>query len=149
MEITLNGVRYSSVKLDAFKQFHIARRLAPVVLALGLGASLMVKFNEAKATPKPKTEGEEAQDALISLSTAGKPIADVLAAMSDTDSEYVLKACLGCVSREQVGGSWGPVLNSAGTLQYHDIPLTDMVRLCQAVVAENLGNFIPAPPTAA
>lgn len=149
MEITLNGVRYSSIRLDAFKQFHIARRLAPVVLSLGMGASLMMKFKEASASATPKTEAAEAQDDLAAMAAAGKPIADVLAAMSDTDSEYVLKACLGAVSREQAGTCFAPILNSAGTLQYNDLGLIQMLQLTHAVVMENLGNFMPAPPTAA
>lgn len=149
MEITLNGVRYSSVKLDVFKQFHIARRLAPVVLSLGMGAALMMKFKEANTSATPKAEGAEAQDDLIALASAGKPIADVLAAMSDTDSEYVLKLCLGSVSREITGGvGWGPLLNSAGSVMYNDLGLVQMLQLAHAVVMENLGNFMPAPPIA-
>lgn len=148
MEITLNGTRYSSVRLDAFKQFHIARRLAPVVLSLGMGAALMGKFKEANASATPKTEAEAAQDDLTALATAGKPIADVLAAMSDADSEYVLKLCLGAVSREQAGTGFAPLLNSAGTLLFSDLGLVQMLQLAHAVVMENLGNFMPAPPTA-
>lgn len=149
MEITLNGVRYSSVRLDAFKQFHIARRLAPVVLSLGMGAALMMKFKEANASATPKSKEAEAQDDLAALAMAGKPIADVLAAMSDTDSECVLKLCLGVVSREQSGGAgWAPLMNSAGTLQFNDLGLIQMVQLAHAVVLENLGNFMPAPPIA-
>jgi len=148
MEITLNGVRYSSVRLDAFKQFHIARRLAPVVLSLGMGASLMMKFKEANASAMPKSKDAEAQDDLAAMAVAGKPIADVLAAMSDTDSEYVLKLCLGAVSREQAGTGFAPILNSAGSLLFSDLDLVTMLQLAHAVVMENLGNFMPAPPTA-
>ena len=148
MEITLNGIRYSSVRLDAFKQFHIARRLAPVVLSLGMGASLMMKFKEASASATPKSKDEEAQEDLAALAMAGKPIADVLAAMSDIDSEYVLKLCLGAVSREQAGTGFAPILNSAGSLLFSDLGLATMLQLAHAVVMENLGNFMPAPPTA-
>lgn len=150
MEITLNGIKYSSIRLDAFKQFHIARRLAPVVLSLGMGAVLMMKFKESVASATPKTEEAEAQDDLTAMATAGKPIADVLAAMSDADSEYVLKLCLGAVSRELGGGAgFGPILTSGGALQYNDLGLVQMLQLTHAVVMENLGNFMPAPPTAA
>lgn len=148
MEITLNGVRYSSVRLDAFKQFHIARRLAPVVLSLGMGASLMMKFKEASSSATPKSKDEEAQEDLAALAMAGKPIAEVLAAMSDTDSEYVLKLCLGAVSREQAGTGFAPILSSTGSLLFSDLGLATMLQLAHAVVLENLGNFMPAPPTA-
>lgn len=150
MEIILNGVKYSSVRLDAFKQFHIARRLAPVVLSLGMGAALMMKIKDANASPTPKSKATEEQDDLAALATAGKPIADVLAAMSDADSEIVLKLCLGAVSREVgAGAGFGPVLSPSGALQYNDLGLIQMLQLTHAVVMENLGNFMPAPPTAA
>jgi hypothetical protein len=134
MDITINGNAYRSVKLDAFKQFHVARRLAPVVFALGSAAT-----NALKA-PSVLQDDAAAMDAVIS---AAGPVADVFAAMSDADSQYILTTCLSTCSRQSNVG-WQPIVNANGAFQFDDIDLPTMMQIAIAVIRENIGNFMPA-----
>lgn len=139
MELPIEGETYRIGKLDAFKQFHITRRLAPILFALGQGMSSL-------APEKQVTEGAEqvvqagAEEAIFK---AFRPIADVLAKMSDEDTEYVLAQCLNVCSKQQ-GSGWAPV-RVAGRLMFEDMSMQVMMRLTVATIQENLGNFFRDP----
>ncbi|WP_374572789.1 phage tail assembly chaperone [Phenylobacterium sp.] len=118
--IEIAGHTYKIGRLDARRQFHVARRLVPIMGALA-GAL---------------------QDATANLLEALGPIGDAMAAMPDTDADYVVSACLSTVERQIPGGAgWGPVQASNGGLMYDDIDLATMLRLVAAVIRENLGDF--------
>ena len=86
-EIEINGVMYRIGRLDAFTQFHIARRLAPIQLAMGISASELAQ----KAT---------ADESTIAAAIMG-PIADIMSKMPQDDVDYILKSSLAIVSRKQ------------------------------------------------
>lgn len=130
MKLTVNDVEYATGKLDAFKQFHVARRLAPVLLALGGAAAGMMKV----------IAGAGDEEAMKAMS----PMAEVLANMSDADSEYVLHTCL-AVAQRQSGAGWANVFIPGAGLAFQDIDLSAMIQIAVATLRENLGNFIPAP----
>lgn len=129
METEINGQQYRTGKLNAIQQFHVARRLAPALWAMGAAAA-----------------GAELTD----LSDAGAlmklgPVAEALAKMSDADTEYILKTCMSVVARQQ-GQGWAAVQAQNGSaLMFEDIDLPVMMRLTFVVVQENLGNFFPEP----
>lgn len=133
MELSINGQTYRVDKLNAFAQFHVARRLAPALWALGSGAMSTLK------------QGGEFSDA-VALGAIG-PLVEVIAKMSNADSEYVLAACLGVCSR-QSGTGWQKVYAEGGGLLFQDIDLPAMMQLTMAAIRENLGNFLDALPTA-
>lgn len=113
-DLTLSGAEYQTGKLNAMKQFHVARRLAPVLGAMaGMVASDPVK--------------------------AFAPFAEAIAGMSDEDADYVLFACLDVTRRKQTTG-WAPIRSGAG-LMFDDIDLPVMVQIAAAVLQENLGGF--------
>lgn len=124
-DIEVNGVNYRLGKLDAFTQFHIARRLAPIQLAMGVSAGELA----TKAS---------ADEATIAAAIMG-PIADIVSKMPQDDVDYILKTCLGAVSRQQ-GESYARVLVS-GALMFSDITMQVMLRLAIAVIKENLDGF--------
>lgn len=115
----LNGHEYRIGKLDAFKQLHIARRLAPLMAG-------MVKAFSA-------SDGEDALD------LAAVPIAEAIAQMSDADVEYVTKTCLRAVKRIDSGKALDMMVGE--DLRYQDIDLATMLQLTVAVVKDNLGSF--------
>lgn len=131
-ELAIGGNNYRIGKLTPFQQFHIARRLAPVLFALGSSAE------QAADKLRASIEGQ----GLDTLSVYG-PVADVLSKMSDADSEYVLGTCLAVVHRQQ-GASWAAVHAQGGGLMFQDIGLAEMMQLAVAVLKENLGNFFGA-----
>lgn len=136
MDVPINGHNYRTGKLDAFKQFHIARRLAPALWALGKAAALLP--GTGTADKKNLSDG----DMLMALG----PMADVIAKMSDADSEYVLNSCLDVCQREQPGGGWARIRTPGAGLQFEDIDISALMKLTVTVIRENLGNFFPEPP---
>jgi hypothetical protein len=122
-EITDGGHKYRVGRLDARKQFHIVRRLAPVLGELQAVASVK----------KP-------EDAFA-------PLAVAVSRLSDEDSDYCIFGLLAVVSREQEQGlGWGPV-STGTTLMYDDVDLGAMLRLAWFAFSENLSGFFPAAPS--
>lgn len=116
MEFEVSGNNYRADRLDAKKQFHVARRLTPVLSSLN-GAS----------------------DAEIFAS-----IASALADMPDEQCDYILDTCLGACLRQQ-GDKWVKVYNDrVKALQFDDIDLTAMLQIAQNVIQENLSGFFGA-----
>lgn len=136
-EIQIGDHVYRLGKLNAFAQFHIARRLAPVLGSLGAAAvSLPSAMDGAVAVGESDT-----------LSVLG-PIADAVSKMSDVDVDYVLNTCLSVCARQQ-GAQWARVQAPGGGLMFQDIDLSALMQLAFAVIRENLGNFFPAAPVLA
>jgi len=129
-EIEAGGHTYRVGKLDAMRQFHVTRRLLPILTTLGLTADKLkgVAADVAK------------DDALLLV--AG-PVADIIAKMPNEDVDYVIQTCLSVVRRKD-GERWAPVL--AGVhFQYQDITMPTMVKLTIEVVRENMGGFFGGP----
>lgn len=127
MDITINNIKYQIGKLDAFKQLHLARRLAPCLFALGKVSSENLDI-----------EGSAA------LALMG-PIAEALSKMDDNDVNYIVTTCLNVCERQQSQG-FARVMNGSN-LMFQDIDLSIMMQLAIAVIKENLGNFFPGELT--
>ena len=128
-EITIAGNTYRYGKLNAIEQFHLERRILPLVF------SAFPAFSSVM--------GEKGEDAVISWEEViekSKPLADTLSGMSDEDAEYVTRTCLGVVHRKQ-GMEWSPVM-SDGNLMFDDLDAFEMVLLSFFVIRRNLANFM-------
>lgn len=134
-EIEVGGQRYRIGRLDAIAQFHIARRLTPVQLALGISSSELA------------AKGQEA-DEMAMLAAIMGPIADVVSKMPEDDVNYILRTCLSVTLRDQGGDKWAKVMVS-GNMMFSDIEMPHMLRLVIASIQENLGSFFGGLPGAA
>jgi hypothetical protein len=142
-DLEINGVTYRTGKLDAFKQLHVARRIAPL---LGKVGPALAGFAAAQA---PGEGGmPPAPPSLDDLSRLLAPVADALAALPDADCNYVLQTCLSVCQRQLPGqAGWQVVWNAAaGQLQFQDLDLPTMMRLALRVIQDNLSGFFPARP---
>lgn len=148
---TLGDVEYSIGSLNAVQQFHVSRRVAPVIAAMGLSLGPEVLQRVRDAQSAADLPGVLSVDAVLG---AVGPLANVLSTLSDEHVDYVLATCLAVVSRKQpkLGprGSdlWSPVMRD-GQIMFQDIGMAGMVRLCVAVMVHNLGDFwkeLPEPP---
>ncbi|WP_175785451.1 phage tail assembly chaperone [Burkholderia ambifaria] len=170
-EMQLNGVRYAIGKLSAMQQFHVSRRIAPIIPPM---IPVLMKFyaeleqadvareqaraNAALAALEGAADVTEAPSAaspapavdrsreLLSLVDAVAPVlqpfADSLAGLKDEDAEYVFGTCLSVVERWQ-GAGWAKVWNIAHkTSMFDDIGIDVMLPLVMRVVVANLGPFI-------
>ncbi len=79
MDFIVGGVNYKAAKLPAIKQFHLIRRLAPVMANL--------------TNPDEAIEG----------------IANAIGELKDEEANYVLFGLLGCVEREQPPHGWAKI----------------------------------------
>jgi hypothetical protein len=124
MELELDGHTYRVGKLDARAQFHIVRRLAPVLGELA-----------------PALQGGKGGlDAL-------PPIATAVAKLSDADADYCIFGLLKVVSRKQPNGlGWGPVATE-NLLMYDDIGMTQMLKLAWEALTFNMSGFFAALPS--
>ena len=134
-EIELNGQSYRVGKLDAFKQFHVSRKIAPMV------PTLIPIFVEVSANTDILGDIDRLAVALL-------PFAEAVAGMKNEDAEYVISTCLSSVQRKQ-GTSWAKVWNEqANACMFDDLDLSTMLPLVVQSIKENLGSFISGLLTA-
>lgn len=138
MDIEINGHGYRVGKLDAVKQLHVARRVLPFMLQMGLSAATLKEILAGGA-------GREQMVAVI------QPAIEALSTMTDDEVNYVLDASLRVVSRRTDDGTgYAPVWvvqstqGAMGALAFFDITLPTMLQLVQAVLKENLSGFFAA-----
>lgn len=124
-DFNVGDFSYRSGKLSAFVQFHVARKLGPILAKLG-----------------PRLGPTEKATTMMDLL---EPAVDALAEMPEADCDYVLHRCLAVVQR-QVGTAWQNVWNDgAKRMMFEDIDLSSMIQIAMQVLGDNLGNFIGAP----
>jgi hypothetical protein len=131
-ETNVAGADYQIGKLDAFKQFHIFAKLAPIFASLGAGAS---EFKELPVS----SNGE--RDLGPVLKVFAVPLANAIADMNDEQRDKLIYVCLGCVSKK-VNGQWAPVKASgSNALMFADIDGATLMMLTFEVIKENLSGF--------
>lgn len=129
-EIELSGNRYSIGRLNAKQQFHLSRRIAPVIPPL-----IPVYLRLAQG-------GNPLMDDPASLGEMLQPFTDGLAAMKDEDADYIMGVCLGVVQRQQ-SGAWANVWSaSQGVCMFQDMDLGVILPLIVRVITQNLGPFM-------
>lgn len=126
--VTISEQTYMIGRMDTMKQFHVARRLAPILAGMGS------VFGEGKDRPQT--------DEAI-LGAALPNIADALSKMSDEDVEYIIKNCMAVCKRKSEQGPWSPV-QIQGRFMFADIQMEDMLKLSMEVIQFNLGSFFPS-----
>lgn len=124
--IEVKGAQYSIGKLPPYEQFHVTRRLGPLVATAGLSFA---------AVRKAIKEGDT-----DSIMVMVGPAATILAAMPQEDADYVLNTMLSVVRRKQ-GDSWAPVSAGGNRLMFEDIDMLGMIRLAVEVGRINMKDF--------
>lgn len=128
MDFDIGNHSYRSTKLDAFRQFHVARKLAPVLGTLAPALSGLAE----------KGGGLEAI----------LPMARAIADLPQADCDFILKSCLAVVGRQQGGAGYSPVFNAAADrMMFEDIEMPEMVQIAVNVIQDNLSRFTGALPS--
>src|ERR1700684_70673 len=131
-EFQLNGHEYKIGKLSAFEQFHLSRKIAPLIPPL---IPVFVQLSKS---------GGLAGD-LTQLPALIQPFADSLAAMSDTTAEAVLNTCLSVISRRaDVGESYIRIWHKDRKIfMFEDLNSMEFtIPLVIKVIQDSLGPFI-------
>jgi|SRR5665213_626046 len=119
-------------KIDAFKQFHIVRRLAPI-----LGDLLPVAHKLSKVSPDQM--GEDQFQAL-------SPIMVGISKLSDEDANRVLLGLCSAVEMQQMpAGNWARVATDAG-LMFQDLELSVLLQVAAKAFMYNLSGFFAVLP---
>lgn len=125
MEFELEGRTYRANKIDARSQFHIVRRLAPVL---------------GEIAPAIQGGKKEGLDALPALASA-------IAKLSDADADYCIFGLLKAIVRKQDQGlGWTPV-STENLLMYDDISMPIMLQLAFKAFSHNMSGFFAALPS--
>ena len=124
----VGGIAYRAGKMNAIKQFHVMRRLLPVL------APMLSDLQAAASEPRG------------SIEAALPKIAEGIAALSDENAEFVLGQCLAVVQRQRAQGTgWDAIWNvGARRLMFEDIDLSAMLMIVAEVIGENLSGFFGA-----
>jgi hypothetical protein len=140
-EVELGGQRYLIGKMSGRTQFHVARRMAPVIKGL---VPMFGRMNGANGATLVR-DGESGQMVPegITLFEAVAALTDTIGMMSDTDANYVLDRCLEAV-RFRSAERWAPLTAPGGGLMLQQADdLAVQLRLVWEVLVENLGSFSP------
>jgi hypothetical protein len=136
IEIDIDGTTYRIDKLPAMQQFHVSRKIAPLIPA-AIGPFLAISAMKGGIDKN-----------LQGLVSELQPFAEGIATLPDADAEFVLSTCL-TVVRRKAGESWMPIWNSTHKAALSDdLDLGVMVRLTLRVIIESLGPFIRGVVTA-
>lgn len=127
--IEIDGVAYRVGKLNAITQFHLVRRLVPVLAEVGISIEQVRQV--AAETPDDET--------MASFLPKLKPIMKLMAEMPDSQVDYVMHTCLGMVARISEGRA--QVVMVDGRLMFEDLKMPHMLRLVMEVLRFNLSGF--------
>lgn len=135
-EFTVNGRQYRSGMMPARTQFHVMRRMAPILPTMqsAISASMRVKAAQDLGIAIPA----DAQEAAM---TAGLEFIAAIGALSDENADYILDQCLAVVQVNQTefSGKWSPLRSKGG--QMFDLDMMSELEIVKEVVLENYGPF--------
>ena len=107
----INGKEYRLATLNAMTQFHVSRRIMPILASMAGEGDMMTKILRA------------------------------VSELSDEDSEYVIGKCLtGCLRKRDDDKGWTKIYNN-GQFLFDDIKLGEIIKLTMATLEENLSDF--------
>lgn len=138
-EFELGGRKFKIGRMNTFKQFHVVRRLAPLLGEL-LPALTEIQKKQGKLQ---KSDIENLEDTAKIL----QPILAGFSKLSDGDSEFVLYGLLSCVE-VQLGNSWAKVATE-NMLMVQDLELPALLQIAGRAFMANLSSFFALLPTAA
>lgn len=130
-EFEAKGRTYRVGRMDAKRQFHVLRRMGPIMP--GLMALVGTEPGVEKTDGKGLDAEAGAQAALGVLATS-------LAEIPDADMDYILDNCLAVAERKQAAGGWARVAID-GALMFEDIDMPVMLQIAWQALQHNLSGF--------
>lgn len=137
MDFEIGGNKFKLSKIDALKQFHIVRRIGPLISEI-----LPVLGGIAKV---PSAGMSEAQK-LDEFAKIASPLMTGLSKLSDDDANFVLFRLLSSVEvYQEPFKCWAKVANEAG-IQMQDLGLPILLQCAGRALAFNLKDFFRLLP---
>jgi len=135
-DFELNGKKFKLNKINAFKQFHIVRRIGPIL------SELLPAIKTLDGKDKSKEQNLE------DIAKVMTPIMEGLSKLSDEDSERVLYGLLAAVEMQQGSGGWAKVATDGvpPMLMMQDLELPILIQLAGRAFFYNLSGFFNVAP---
>ena len=135
-DFELGGRNFQIRKIDPFKQFHIVRRIGPILKDL-----LPVLGDLKSLADLSLPESEQ----LAGIAKFMSPLMDGLSKLSDWDAEVVLNGLLQAVEMQQPSGHWAKVCTGTPpVLMVQDLELPALLTLAGKAFMFNLSGFFAA-----
>lgn len=123
-------------KIDALKQFHIVRRMGPIMSELG---PAMIEVSKDSVNLESMSQNEKLNQAAKFLG----PVMNGLSKLSDEDSNKVLFGLLASVEVQQSSGNWAKVATDS-SIMMQDIELPVLLQAAGRAFMFNLSGFMGA-----
>lgn len=131
------GKKFKLGKLDAFRQFHIVRRIGPL-----LAEMMPVVAGIAKAKVERMSEAEKLEE----FAKIAGPVMQGLSKLSDADADYVLYRLLSVVEvHQEQFNSWAKIATDSG-LMIQDLELPILLQAAGRSLIFNLSGFFALLP---
>lgn len=138
-EFTIGGRKFKLGKIDAFRQFHIVRRIGPLLAEFFPGLAAMAKSQGKSASMTEEEKLEEFGKVL-------QPVMDGLSKLSDADADYVLLRLLGAVEVHQPEfGSWAKIATDQGVVM-QNLELPILLQCAGRALMFNMSGFFALLP---
>jgi hypothetical protein len=139
-EFSIGEHTFQLNKLNAFKQFHVVRRIAPILGKLG-----NVLPELAKAAKKVSAE-QSVDQKIEEMAKFVEPIMNGLSSLSDADSEFVLLGLLSSVEVHQKQfNNWAKMATDKG-LMFENFELPILLQCAGRAFMYNLSGFFASLP---
>ena len=133
MEFEVDGKTYVAGKLNAMKQFHIMRKLLPII-------------SEIKITLSD-FDGNSIEDLLKEDVSKLAPLTDCIAKLSDEDAEYCIFGILDQVKvKMDKGLGYSPICHN-NVLADSNMSMTSMMMIVLNALSHNFSDFLEHLPS--
>jgi hypothetical protein len=140
IEFEVGGHTYRANKLAAKKQFHVTRRLSPLLVGL-IDSGVLANLRREAA------KGAEAEPGKLLDNLTDKDLGGMLggvlanlASLPEPDVDYIIDACLAVTERRQDSGGWARLM-TGDLLQFQDLDMPAMLKIVWEVLRLNLSGF--------
>jgi len=136
-DFEFGGKKFRLSKISAFKQFHIVRRIAPIL------ADLAPQMTSAQSLKDVGALNED--EKLETIAKFVSPIMTGLSKLNDADADHVLKGLLESVEVKQETGNWAKIVRG-DLFMMQDLELPALLQLAGRAFMFNLSGFFGALP---
>jgi hypothetical protein len=136
-EFEINGRKFKLNKISAIKQFHLTRRLGPI---LGKLLENLPKF-KAVAEKKELSESER----LDQFAALSSPLMDGISKLPDAEAEFVFYGLLSCVDMQQTTQNWMRVSTDT-MIMVQDLELPALLQIAGRAFMFNIAGFFSGLP---
>ncbi len=136
-EFSIGGRDFKLCKIDAFKQFHIVRRIGPLL------SDLLPAMKDAEKLKNLDALSES--EKLDQIAKFAGPIMNGLSKLPDADADLVLFGLLASVEVKQAAGNWTKIASNS-MLMIQDMELPVLLQLAGRAFLFNLSGFFGVLP---